>query len=226
MPFTPPSNIANAVLYWDSDASQIRTSNSGKGFIGSLGDSVADSAVVDSDQFLFFDWSTQRTKKVTKGEMGITGAPNVIVDHSGVTTGSSVTMLTAWDSLLRNTLGAGCDITTVSGQLTIPAGNYVVQYMVSIGQTDIGSQGGYHSAGLIVKAAGVAGSSLVPVHWANGGWSSGTYFGNSSKLIGTAYISNTASKVLTMVAKSSKSFRTNQGVHGTGATASMLVWKA
>ena len=225
MPFTPPSNIANAVLYWDSDASQIRTSNSGKGFIGSLGDSVADSAVVDSDQFLFFDWSTQRTKKVTKGEMGITGAPNVIVDHSGVTTGTTV-MLTAWDSLLRNTLGAGCDITTVSGQLTIPAGNYVVQYMVSIGQTDIGSQGGYHSAGLIVKAAGVAGSSLVPVHWANGGWSSGTYFGNSSKLIGTAYISNTASKVLTMVAKSSKAFRTNQGVHGTGATASMLVWKA
>ena len=67
MPFTPPSNIANAILYWDSDTSQIRTSNSGKGFIGSLGDSVADSAVVDSDQFLFFDWSTQRTKKVTKG---------------------------------------------------------------------------------------------------------------------------------------------------------------
>ena len=223
MPFTPPSNIANAVLYWDSDASQIRTSNSGKGFIGSLGDSVADSAVVDSDQFLFFDWSTQRTKKVTKGELGITGAPNVIVDHSGVTTGSSVTMLTAWDSLLRNTLGAGCDITSVSGQLTIPAGNYVVQYMVSIGQTDIGSQGGYHSAGLIV---GTGAQSFSPVHWANGGWSSGTYFGNSSKLIGTAYISNTASKVLTMVAKSSKSFRTNQGVHGTGATASMLVWKA
>ena len=98
MPFTPPSNIANAVLYWDSDTSQIRTSNNGLGFIGSLGDSVADSAVVDSDQFLFFDWSTQRTKKVTKGELGIAstefgeiGTYAAVIDYaSGEVAGTTV----------------------------------------------------------------------------------------------------------------------------------------